>query len=604
MVDDPFQSSDSQRSGRPLLHAQYATFKEGMVLKAGGRLPRVTVAYETYGTLNADKSNAVLIGHALSGDSHVARHDESDDLGWWDVAVGPGKAIDTDRWFVICSNLLGGCRGTTGPGSVNPDTPEPGEPFGRDFPTVSMEDMVDLQRMLIDHLGIAQLHAVVGGSLGGHQALCWATRYPDRVAHCVVLASSAHLTSQALAFDVVGRNAIQRDPHFHGGDYYQQPTKPDVGLALARMLGHITYLSPQAMAEKFEADKYRPRDIATEFEKRFSVGSYLAHQGHKFVERFDANSYMTLTLAMDLFDLGSSPQALRESLGKATCRWLIVSFSSDWLFPDYQSREIVHALLASRQSVRYVNVTSACGHDAFLLEDDLDTYGRLISGFLEPPECVCATAEASEPAGSLRTSIFDQKRIDYDLMFDLIPPGASVLDLGCGCGQLLARLAQREHGRLVGVELDEASLVRCVSKGLDVIHADLNHGLPQFADGQFDVVVLSQTLQSIIKTEAMVKEILRVGRRCVVSFANFAYRGIREALCERGRSPVAVRGLLHHQWYDTPNRRFLSVADWEEFCQSRDIRIQQRVFLDTETGRHVADDPNLNADLAIFVISR
>ena len=263
--------------------------------------------YETYGQLNPPGDNAILICHAISGDSHVAQHDAADDPGWWDILVGPGKPVDTNRFFVICPNLLGGCRGTTGPGSLNPAT---GKPYGADFPTITIGDMVEVQRRLLDHLGIGQLVAVIGGSVGGHQTFTWATRHPDRLRGAVVLASSPRLTSQALAFDVVGRNAIRRDPFFHGGQYYDQPHGPAVGLALARMIGHITYLSPEAMSQKFEADRLHPREEAIEFEKTFSVGSYLGHQGTKFVERFDANSYLTLSLAMDLFDLGGTPEQL------------------------------------------------------------------------------------------------------------------------------------------------------------------------------------------------------------------------------------------------------------------------------------------------------
>jgi homoserine O-acetyltransferase/O-succinyltransferase len=257
---DAFSSSDSVRSGKPLRYVRTVTFDEPLGLELGGRLPSVTVAYETYGRLNAARDNAVLVGHAISGDSHVARHDPADDPGWWDIAVGPGKAIDTDRWFVICPNVLGGCRGTTGPNSTNPAT---GEPYGPDFPAITIGDMVEVQRRLVDHLGIASLLGVVGGSMGGHQALAWATRHPGRVRAALAVASSPRLTTQALAFDVVGRNAILRDPDFRGGRYYGQGTGPAVGLALARMLGHITYLSPQAMSEKFEADRLQPHDVPT-----------------------------------------------------------------------------------------------------------------------------------------------------------------------------------------------------------------------------------------------------------------------------------------------------------------------------------------------------
>lgn len=594
-----FESSDSVRHARPLRHAQSVTFEQPLELQLGGRLPSVTVAYETYGRLSTAHDNAVLVCHAISGDSHVARHDEEDDPGWWDIMVGPGKPIDTERLFVICPNLLGGCRGTTGPGSLNPFT---GKPYGRDFPTVTVADMVQVQAWLLDHLNIRQLLAVAGGSLGGHQALTWAVRHPDRVRSVVALATSARLTAQALAFDVVGRNAILRDPHFHNGQYYEKPQGPDVGLALARMIGHITYLSPEAMTEKFEADRLQPRDVAVEFEKKFSVGSYLGYQGAKFVERFDANSYVTLSLAMDLFDLGNTPEKLAETFRAARCRWLVVSFSSDWLFPPSQSRDIVNALLANHAPVSCCNVPSACGHDAFLLEDDFKVYGEMTRAFLGN---LAATPMVPPPTDGPHgpMSIFHQHRLDYDRIVELVPAGASVLDLGCGSGGLLARLRQGNHRRLVGVELDENNILTCVGRGLDVVHADLNKGLGPFANGEFDCVILSRTLQAVFDVEGVLSEMLRVGRACIVSIPNFGYHALRRMLAETGRAPKSA-GVLPFEWYNTPNIRFFTIADFEDFCRTKCIRVHKRIALDTEAGREIFDDPNRNADLAIFVIGK
>ncbi|MCX7914825.1 MAG: homoserine O-acetyltransferase [Verrucomicrobiae bacterium] len=595
---DLFFSSDSVRTAQPLRYAQSVELPGPLRLEKGGELPAVTVVYETYGKLNAAGDNAVLVCHALSGDSHVARHTPDDDPGWWDIVVGPGKVIDTDRYFVICPNLLGGCRGTTGPGSINPAT---GRPYGQDFPTITIGDMVTVQRMLLDKLGIRQLRAVIGGSMGGHVAMTWAIRHPDRVRGCIAVATSARLTSQALAFDVVGRNAILRDPWFHGGQYYDKPTKPEVGLALARMIGHITYLSREAMQEKFEANRYQPREVPVEFEKKFSVGSYLGYQGKRFVERFDANSYITLTMAMDLFDLGGTVEELTATLRPARCRWLVISFSSDWLFPPEQSQDIVEALVTNDIPVSYCNVTSRCGHDAFLLEDDLDRYGALIRDFLhhlDPDTAQPVRADLHGPK-----SIFHQQRIDYDHILNLIPPQASVLDLGCGRGSLLARLRARGHRRLVGVDIDEQAIVAAVGRGLDVVQADLNHGLRFFRDGQFDYVVLSLTLQAILDVEGVMREMLRVGRQGIVSFPNFGYHKIRRMVAEEGRSPKTA-GQLHYDWWNTPNRRFFSILDFEEFCRDRQIRISRQIYLDTESGVEVTTDPNRNADLAIFVLSR
>jgi homoserine O-acetyltransferase len=594
-----FESSDSIRNARPLRYAQSVTFDQPLELQLGGRLSSVTVAYETYGRLNRARDNAVLMCHAISGDSHVARHDSQDDPGWWDLVVGPGKAVDTERYFVICPNLLGGCRGTTGPGSINPIT---GKPFGRDFPVITLADMVEVQQRLMQHLGIDQLLAVVGGSLGGHQALTWAIRYPGRVRGVVALATSPRLTTQALAFDVVGRNAILRDPHFHAGQYYDKHEGPSVGLALARMIGHITYLSPEAMREKFEADRLHPREVATEFEKKFSVGSYLGYQGAKFVERFDANSYVTLSLAMDLFDLGSTPAELAAAFRPAHSRWLVVSFSSDWLFPPAQSRDLVNALVANNAPVSYCNIQSGGGHDAFLLPDELEVYGGMMRAFLAnlgstapaPPEL---KDEAHGP-----TSIFQQHRLDYDRIAELIEPGASVLDLGCGSGTLLARLKAEDHRRLVGIELDERKILSCIARGLDVLQADLNQGLDAFGTDEFDCVLLSQTLQTVTNVERLLRDILRIGRKCIVSIPNFGYHRLRRMLAEEGRAPKS--GVLRYEWYNTPNIRFFTIADFEDFCRAKNIQVHKRIALDTAAGIEVFNDPNLNADLAIFVVSR
>jgi homoserine O-acetyltransferase len=587
-VTGHFSSTDDARTGAPLRWLRRFEFDGSFALELGGSLPAVTCAFETWGELNTDKSNAVLICHAISGDSHVTRHAPDDDPGWWEDLVGPARPIDTNRFFVICPNILGGCRGTTGPISINPAT---GEPFGPDFPSITIGDMVRLQVMLIDRLGIGQLRGVVGGSLGGHQALTWATRFADRVRTCIAIATSPRLTSQALAFDVVARNAIQTDPHFHDGRYYGRPAQPSTGLAIARMLGHITYLSSEAMDAKFDPDRLDPRDIETAFEKRFSVGSYLAYQGHRFVERFDANSYLRISMAMDLFDLGRTPEQLRATLAAATCDFLVVSFSSDWLFTPRQSRDIVQALTALQKSITYCEVTTAAGHDAFLLPDEIGRYGGLVAakiGVIDDPP----------PA----------EKVEDDRILDLIGDGENVLDLGCGEGELLSRLKRRGEptgrvGRLCGIEVDQARIVAAARRGLDVIDYDLNDGLPGFADRDFDVVVLSATMQSIWNVEGLIRDMLRVGRRAIVSFPNFAHRELRETFYRTGRLPKAP-GPYAFEWYNTPNRRFPSILDFEDFCRDRGIEVQRRVFLDSQRSEPVIHDPNLNADLAIFVISR
>lgn len=602
MSDNLFTSSDSVRSCRPLAYAKSWRLPEPLTLQSGESIFEVTVVYETYGALNAERSNAVYICHALSGDSHVAAHDTNDDPGWWEIMVGPGKPIDTNKYFVICSNILGGCRGTTGPDSVNPST---GRPYGADFPAISIADIVEAQRRLVrEHLGIDRLLAIVGGSLGGFMALDWATRFPDTVAGTVALATSAHHSSQALAFDIVARNAILSDPNFHGGQYYDKESGPSAGLAIARMLAHITYLSRESMKRKFEKERNEGRPIESSFETRFSVGSYLAHQGDKFVERFDANSYVTISIALDLFDLGKTPELLAERIARSDCRWLVISFTSDWLFPEYQSHELVAAALASDKSVTYCNVKSDCGHDAFLLPDALDSYGGLIASFLQNLNDEKVSVSAQNPLDAEPSRHVPKHRIDYDRILDLIEPGKSVLDLGCGRGDLLLHLRQRGEGRLIGLELEERCVLKCAERGLDVIHADLNAGLNLFNDRQFDYVVLSKTLQTVRNVELLLEEMLRVGRQALVSFPNFGYHRFRTELEMFGTAPQTDTR-PGKKWYNTNDVRFLTIADFETLCAEKGYKIQHIVALDTERGIEVGrDGMNVNADVAIVVLSR
>ena len=585
-MSEDFESTDTLRSGRPLRHLRSAALGTPLKLRFGGWLPNVEVGYETYGELDPDRGNAILICHAISGDSHVARHDPQDDPGWWETLVGPGRPIDTERFFVICSNVLGGCRGTTGPSTIDPST---GLPYGQDFPLITVEDMVDVQKRLIDLLGIRQLQAVVGGSLGGHQALCWATRYPDYVRTSVVIASSSRLTAQSLAFDVVGRNAIQTDPSFRNGQYYGSGDFPHMGLALARMLGHITYLSSESMAKKFDFNRHEPRDIATEFEKRFSVGSYLAYQGDQFVGRFDANSYVTITLAMDHFDIGGTHEARVDALSAAKCNWLVISFSSDWLFAPVQSRELVDAMTSLGQSVSYCEIPTDGGHDAFLLPEDIETYGPLLRAKLGDP-----------------TPRPPTHRLSDDRILELIDPGSSVLDLGCGEGDLLARLRERGEARLVGVDVSTALITAALQHGVDAIDCDLNRGLPEFHDGSFDYVVISSTLQVVPNVERLLSDALRVGKRVIVSFANFGYEALRKMFVEEGRAPK-IPGLYGFEWYDTPNRRFPSIQDVLDLCKKMGVAIEDaRYFDDTKGGISIDPDgnPGLEADTAILLLRR
>lgn len=380
------------RANTPPEGAHVATLEQELDLISGRRLKHVEVAYETYGRLAEDGSNAVLVCHALSGDSHVTSGDATTP-GWWEPMVGPGRAIDTDRLFVICSNVIGGCSGTTGPGSIDPDT---GAPYGGSFPFVTIEDMVEVQRRLLDHLGIGKLAAVVGGSMGGMQALAWARLYPERLTAVVANATTSRLSAQSIAFNEVGRRAILEDPAFRGGAYYGAESQPDAGLSIARMVGHITYLSNESMREKFGRRLKEGGEYAFDFVREFEVETYLAHQGRRFTERFDANTYLLMTKAMDYFDLRAGSDTLAEAVSSAPKRWLVTSFTSDWLFTTEQARELVTALLASDKHVTFAEIESPYGHDAFLLEVEQQT--SLLRPFLEHAVRACAASTNKEVA--------------------------------------------------------------------------------------------------------------------------------------------------------------------------------------------------------------
>ncbi|RTL53524.1 MAG: homoserine O-acetyltransferase [Bradyrhizobiaceae bacterium] len=337
-------------------------------LDCGVDLSPFQIAYQTYGTLNADRSNAILICHALTGDQHVANvHPVTGKGGWWQTLVGPGKPVDTDRYFVICSNVVGGCMGSTGPSSTNPAT---GKPWGLDFPVITIPDMVRAQAMLIDHLGIRKLFAVVGGSMGGMQALQWAAAYPGRVFSTLAIACSTRHSAQNIAFHELGRQAVMADPDWRGGRYFEEGTHPRRGLGVARMAAHITYLSDAALHRKF-GRRLQDRAVPTfSFDADFEVESYLRHQGSSFVERFDANSYLYLTRAMDYFDVAADHNGvLADAYRGTTTRFCVVSFTSDWLFPTSESRDVVHALNATSARVSFAEITTDKGHDAFLLDE-------------------------------------------------------------------------------------------------------------------------------------------------------------------------------------------------------------------------------------------
>jgi len=551
-------------ANRLLVRTQTASITlppEGFVLASGKALKQLEIAYETYGTLNAEGSNAILICSPLTTDAHAAGwHQDDKKPGWWDDMIGPGKAIDTDRYFVIAQNMLGGCRGTTGPSSLNPDT---GKPYGSSFPKITVEDMVHAQRLLVKHLGIDVLEAVIGGSMGGMQALQWSVGYPDKLRKCLCIAASASLSAQSLGFEVIGRKVIVNDPHFHGGDYYDKPSRPDGGLAYARMIGHITYLSAAAMHQKFGRN-LRPGVEPASFETGFEVESYLNHQGDSFVKRFDANSYLHITHAMDRFDLESSHGSLENAFRKTSAEFCLVALSSDWLFPPEQTRELGKTLLRLKKVASVAELHSPHGHDAFLLE--VEHLSAVIRGFLHQP-----TLNAPRPLPKrIRNG---GASVEFDALAKLIKPGSHILDLGCGDGSFIDGLFWTRDVTGIGIDRDLDHVVDCLRKNVPVVQANVDLGLAFFDDDSFDYAVLNRTLQEMKRPREVLRDILRVAPRAIVAFPNFGHVGNRLSLLARGQMPVS-RALPHH-WYDTPNIHLFSLNDFKALCAEEGWTIEQ-----------------------------
>lgn len=574
-----------------------------LTLECGKKLAPIDVAYETYGQLDETGDNAILICHALSGNAHVAGYNDPKDKkpGWWDAMVGPGKGIDTNRYFVICSNFLGGCSGTTGPSSINPVT---GKPYGLDFPIITIADMVKVQKLLLDKLGIKKLLAVIGGSVGGMQVLQWMIDYPDMIKAAIPVATTTHLGAQSIAFDAVGRHAILADARFAGGQYHDT-NGPDKGLAIARMIGHITYLSEQGMREKFGRDLRHTDKYGYDFSSEFAVETYLDYQGQTFVERFDANCYLYITKAADYFDLKKDHGSLKKAFADVRARSLVVSFASDWLFTPAQSRAIVEALAANRKDVTYCDIDSAYGHDAFLLETE--TLGAFLSCFLDvtyqpdkrkQAESCCAFTK--RPIGESTDA--PRNRADYEQIESLIEPNSTVLDVGCGDGQLLANLIRDKNIQGEGIELSQEYVLDCVCRGLATIQQDIEEGLGYYADKSFDYVILSQTVQTLKEPEKVFTEMLRVGKKVIVSFPNFANWRCRIQLLLGGRAPVTKS--LPFAWHNSPNIHVVSLKDFEEFCHKIGAKVEKRVLLAKTRQRPVKIAPNLFTEQAIYVTSK
>jgi homoserine O-acetyltransferase len=538
----------------------------GFRLEKGGVLTEIHVAYERCGRAAAENDNVVFVCHALTGDAHVAgvRPGESEPSGWWEGMIGPGKGIDTDHYQVICANILGGCKGTTGPSSLCPET---GKPYGSAFPKTTVGDIVEVHRLFLRQLGVKRLAAVMGGSFGGMQVLEWLIRYSAELDRALVVASAASLNSQALAFDIVGRHAIVSDPHWNLGDYYDSENLPHKGLSSARKLAHITYLSQQLMDAKFGREKREEwlqaepefrRAVERNFGTYFQVESYLQYQGEKFIQRFDANSYLHITLAMDEYDIEERYGTLDAAFAAVSSRVLVVSLSGDWLFMPEQSEQLVTALVRQKKRVSYCHLDAEAGHDAFLTH--ISDLKRIVRAFVRPD--AAAPGAAAQEARCAR----------YRRVLDLVPEGGRVLDLGCGDGALLSALRGARGAGGNGVEIDVERVISAIGSGCDVLLEDIDDGLAIIPDDSFDTVVLSETLQAIKRPRELLHQILRVAREAVITFPNFASLEVRAKMLASGRMPKGKQ--IPYEWYDTPNIHLFTLKDFLALCDQDGIEVR------------------------------
>jgi homoserine O-acetyltransferase len=576
--------------------------EQPMRLDSGAALGPFTVAYETYGTVNEVKSNAILVCHARTGDQYAAGTNPMNGRpGWWSTMIGPGRPVDTDCYFVICPNVIGGCMGSSGPREIDPAT---AEVWGLKFPVITIGDMVRAQALLLDALGIEKLFAVMGGSMGGMQTLAFAAAYPERVFAALPIATAARHSSQNIAFHEVGRQAIMADPEWSGGAYLPAERNPSRGLAVARMAAHITYLSESALHRKFGRNLQDRIAITYGFDADFQVESYLRHQGSTFVDRFDANSYLYITRAMDYFDLAAEYGGqLANAFASSPVRFLLVSFTSDWLFPTPESRAIVKALAAGSASVSFVEIETDKGHDAFLL-DEPELF-RIVQGFLEG----CAEQHGLAPRKSAERRPIQPRRgirEDLKLIADMIRPDTSALDVGSGDGELLDHLVHEKGVDGHGLELDSDGVHQSLAHGLAVIQGDANTDLAEYADNAFDYVILSKTLQAMTNPRAVLEHLVRIGRHAIVSFENYGHWRTRASLMLRGRSPIDRDRPLH--WWESSNIHPCTIADFLDLTKALDIEIEETVVLGLGgrvfRSRRPTRTANLFGEQAVFLLKR
>jgi homoserine O-acetyltransferase len=563
-------------------------------LESGECLSQFEIQVELYGRLNTAKDNALLVCHALTGDAHLAgKHLPTDrKSGWWDDLVGSEKAFNPETHCIVCTHVLGGCHGSTGADAINPETQEP---YGTTFPSITIADMVNAQYAVMQALDVPKWSAVVGGSMGGFQALEWGIRFPNAVEKLVVIASGTSYSTQGIAFNAVGRHAIMHDPDWQAGRYHESQRQPKKGLATARMLAHITYVSEDSLDLKFgralienQANPHLP-NAHEPFQPAFEVESYLDYQGQQFVNRFDANSYLYLSKALDTFDVAHDwgNGDLEKALAPLQAKTLLVAYSSDWLFPPKESRRLVDTLLKQGKSCAYIEASSPLGHDAFLIETD--ALNQMLAPFLQSQE---ASSNSSSTA----------LREDLELVLKLIEASDSVLDLGCGQGDLLLALRQRQgHTRQLGIEQRESAVQDALSKGMPVIQGDMLPLLKQMPAQSYDVAVLHLALQSMEDPVAVLQEMKRVAKRCIIGFPNFGFLPIRLQLLLKGRMPNS--NALPYMWYNTPNIHLFTLKDFTSLSDEIGFKQARRIYRLNDAWQlrtHTAWGVNWRASHAIY----
>ncbi|MEK9772259.1 MAG: homoserine O-acetyltransferase [Opitutae bacterium] len=571
--------------------------KETFSLTGGGVLEGFQLRYECYGQLNPEKDNAIYICHALTGDHHVAGIYSHDDEkpGWWNHVVGPGKPIDTNRFFVISANCLGGCRGSTGPSSDDPQNP--GASYGANFPDLSICDMIRAQRALIDHLGIYSLHAVVGGSMGGMQALQWIVEYPGFAKNAIIIAATAQHSVQTIAFNEAGRCSIRGDLGWKNGKY-EKSAGPAQGLSVARMMAHITYLSDLGMEEKFGGD--RRLDPSDDFE--FSVQGYLDHQGKKFVDRFDANSYLKLTEALDRFNLVGE-HGLSHAVRDVDTRTMVIAFSSDWLYTPKQNKDIVDALLKAGKNASYLEINHSHGHDSFLI--DSGPFLLALGSFLQGEGMVTEQAFEEDGFRKLKNRYEVKKEVDFRAIDDWVAPRDKVLDLGCGRGLLLEHLRETKDVHGLGVDWELNKSISCISRQVPIYQEEILAALSKFSNNSFDWVIFSRMVESLPEPGKIIEQAIRVGHKVAVSFVNHGYWRNRWNFLLQGRR--VCNEVYPHQWESSHLSNHFSIREFEDFSKRLDangmqVNLGRKLFYRGDWVKQCSILPNLRAGLAIYEI--